>query len=276
MRVVEWLKPDRSAAWTVVLSAALLLAWGTMAQTPAHADDVTLMSISVSGSGVSCSADVCTVELGSTFTATVAVDDAPDGGYILVQSFIDYGTSLTYNRTEDRTDELLWPDVASEQVFVRGEVAAGLVNHGGLTGLIPPLPASEYVGPVFEIALTCTDDVSSTNLQLLPAGDPIGLTNGAMFTDVDAVQVTPKVNSITINCGQEEAPDGDGDGDGDGEGDGDGDLPGPGGLPPTGNGGSDGGSMSITIWLAIAALAVAAAAGLGTFGWRTAHARQQK
>ena len=200
MGVVEWLKPGRLAAWTVVLSAALLLAWGTMAQTPAHADDAAQMSISVSGSSVSCSAGVCTVDLGGTFVATVAVDGAPDGGYILVQSFIDYGTSLTYNRTEDKADELLWPDVASEQVYVRGEIAAGLVNHGGLTGLIPPLPASEYVGPIFEIALTCTDDLSSTNLQLLPEGDAVAKTNGSLFTLESAAQVTPKVNSITINC----------------------------------------------------------------------------
>ena len=271
MGVVEWLKPGRSAAWAVVLSAALLLAWGTMAQTPAHADDATQMSISISGSGVSCSADACTVDPGSTFTVTIAVDAAPDGGYVLVQSFINYGMSLTYNRTEDKADELLWPDVASDQVYVRGEVAAGLVNHGGLTGLIPPLPASEYVGPVFEIELACTDDFSSTNLQLLPAGDPIGLTNGAMFTDADAEQITPKVNSVTINCGGGEAPADDDDG-----GDGDGDLPGDGGLPPTGTGGSDGGSMNITIWLAIATLAIAFAAGLGSLGWRRVRARQQK
>ena len=208
MGVVEWLKPGRSAAWTVVLSAALLLAWGAIAQTPAHADDVTLMSISVSGSGVSCSADVCTVDPGSTFTATVAVDDAPDGGYILVQSFINYGTSLTYNRTEDRTDELLWPDVASEQVFVRGEVAAGLVNHGGLTGLIPPLPASEYVGPVFEIYPEAARGVAGTALLptfsfiadpntgvFNPAADLLGLSAGG----VELLRVDKSTNRIRFN-----------------------------------------------------------------------------
>ncbi len=259
MGVVEWLKPGRLAVWTIGLSAALLLAWGAMAQTPAQADEATQMSISVSG----CSTAVCTVDPGSTFTVTVAVDAAPDRGYILVQSFIDYGTSLTYNRAEDKAEELLWPDVASDQVIVRGEVGDGLVNHGGLTGLIPPLPVSEYEGPVFQIDLTCTDDFSTTNLQLLPAGDDVALTNGAMFTDQDAVQVTPKVNSLTINCGEGQAP-------------GDDDLPGDGGLPPTGTGGSGGSSPSNTIWLAIAALLLAGAAGLGTSGWRMARARQQK
>ncbi len=260
MGVVERLRPVRLGAWTILLSAALLLAWGTVAQTPAHADEAARMSISVSGSGVSCSGDVCTVDPGSTFTASVAVVDAPDGGYVLIQTFIDYGTSLTYNRTEERADELLWPDVASDQVVVRGEIGAGLVNHGGLTGLIPPLPVSDYEGPVFEISLTCTDSFSSTNLQLLAAGDDVAFTNGAMFTDGDSVQITPKVNSITINCGVDTgAPD----------------EPGDGGLPPTGGGftGSDQGLTSIIIWLAIAALVVAGAAGLGA-GWRTARARQ--
>ncbi len=113
---------------------------------------------------------------------------------------------------------------------------------------------------MFEIELTCTDGFSSTNLQLLPAGDAVALTNGAMFTDGDAVQVTPKTNSVTVNCGED--PGGDG-------------LPGDGGLPGTGTGLSGSGSTNM-IWVAIAALAVAGVAGLGVSGLRVARARQEK
>lgn len=267
MEVVERLRPGRIGVWSAALAAALLIASLALAGA-ARADDEALMSISASGDSVSCSDDVCTVDPGDTFTITVSADDIPDGGYVLIQSFIDYGANLTYNPTEDRAEELLWPDIGSEEVLVRAEIGPGLVNHGGLTGLIPPLPLSEYAGPVFEMSFTCTANVTTNDIRLLPAHDPVALTNGALFTIEDGVEVIPKVNALTINCGEPPEEPGDGDSNGDQPVD---------GLPPTGAGiGQPTGGADTTLWIAIAALVATGIAGLGMSGWRVARARREK
>lgn len=247
-------------------AVAAVFIMGHFAQAPALAEEEAQMSVSVSG----CSAAECNLDPGEAFTVTVSVDDAPDAGYVLVQSFVDYGTDLTYNMTASPSDEVVWPDAIGD-VIVRDSVSPGTVLHGGLTGVIPPLPLSTYTGTVFELAFECSDSFSSNNIQLLPSGDPVAGTSGALLSTGEDVQVIPKVNSVTVNCG--EAPD---------EPDEPDeptstqvpDQPTDGGLPSSGSGAlstGDAGS-SAALWLMIAALA-AIGLSLGTFGWRAARNR---
>ncbi len=238
------------------------------AQTPALADDASRMSLSVSG----CSGDECNLDTGETFTLSVNVDAAPGAGYVLVQSFIDYGADLTYNMTDSPAEEMVWPD-GSPDVIVRDSaqnptnpnspIAPNSVLHGSLTGVIPPLPLSTYEGTVFELELQCSDSFSTNDVQLLPSGDAVAGTSGALFNAEGAEQIIPKVGSITVICGVEPTP-----------------TPEPEPtpvvvLPPTGSGAlSSGGGSSATLWLVIGALAVVGAAGLGASGWRVTRGRQ--
>ena len=279
MGVVGRITLGRLAIMGATLAAVFMM--GHFAQAPALADNEAQLSLSVSG----CSSDECDLDTGESFTLSVNVDEAPEDGYILVQSFIDYGPNLTYNITESAADEIVWPDGIPD-VFVRDSsvaplnpnqpIPSGTVLHGGLTGVIPPLPLSTYEGTVFELAFTCSDSISTNNVQLLPSGDPVAGTNGAVFTTVTVVdevdvttQIVPKVNSVTINCGEEPeepeeptpTPDGDGVTD----------------FPSSGSGplsAADGGSSAM-LWLMIAALVVAGAASLGAVGLRAARSRQE-
>ena len=260
MEVLGRIKLGRLAMIGAAVAAVFIM--GHFAQTPAMADHATQMSISVSG----CSGDECNLDNGEAFTVSVNVDTAPDNGYVLVQSFIDYGPNLTYNMTDAAGDEVVWPDGSSD-VVVRDSFVPGTILHGGLTGVIPPLPLSTYTGTVFELSFECSDDFSTNNVQLLPSGDDLAGTSGAVFTTVvvtDGVdvstQVIPDTNSITVNCGAEPTPTPEE----------------PDVLPPLGSGALSAGDTgsSAMMWLVIGALVVAGA-GLGTFGWHAARSRQE-
>lgn len=240
-------------------AVAAVFVIGHFAQTPALADDAAQMSISVSG----CSGDECNLDTGESFTISVTIDDAPDTGYVLVQAFIDYG-ELTYNMTDSPSEEVIWPDV-SPDVVVRDSIAPGTMLIGGLTGVIPPLPLSDYVGLAFEFAFQCSDSFSTNNVQLLASGDPVAGTSGSLFSAAGDEQITPKVNSINVTCGVEPTP-----------------TPGPAPdspeeLPPTGSGAlsASGSGASTTLWLVIGALAVAGAAGIGASARSAVRSRQE-
>ncbi len=254
---------SRIAIIGAALAAVFML--GHLAQPAALAEEAAAMSLSVSG----CSGDECDLDLGESFTLTVNVDAAPAEGYVLVQSFIDYGPDLTYNMTDTAGEEVTWPDVIPD-VVVRDSIAPNTVLHGGLTGVIPPLPLSTYEGSVFELAMECSDTFSSNNVQLLPEGDPVAGTSGALLTGDNGEQIFPKVASVTVNCG-EAPPEPTATPDGDGDGDGDGDIV----LPPSGSGPlstGDNGSNAM-LWLVIGGLFAIGAAGLGASGWRAARSR---
>lgn len=253
-------------------AVAAVFIMGHFAQAPALAEEEAQMSVSVSG----CSAAECNLDPGEAFTVTVSVDDAPDAGYVLVQSFVDYGTDLTYNMTATPAEELVWPD-ASPDVVVRDSIEPGTVLHGALSGVIPPLTVSDYEGAAFELAFECSDSFSSNNIQLLPSGDPVAGTSGALLSTGEDVQVIPKVNSVTVNCG--EAPDEPDEPDESDESDEPTstqvpDQPTDGGLPSSGSGALSTGNAgsSVALWLMIVALA-AIGLSLGTFGWRAARNR---
>ena len=139
----------------------------------------------------------CNVPTGSPFILSVDVLNAPADGYILLQTFIDYGPLLTYKPAPSANDEIVWPDAV---ISVRAELGPGLVNHGALAGLIPPIPPSFFEGNVVELLMNCTPFPSSNDLELIPAGDPVAETNGTSFQDPDGAVIIPNLGPFTINC----------------------------------------------------------------------------
>ena len=141
----------------------------------------------------------CDVLLGVPFTLSIDAVTVPVNGYILMQTFIDYGSTLVYKPAGFASDEVVWPDAAAA---IRSEVfGPGRVSHGSLTGVIPPLPKSNYTGPLVEIALTCSVEDAQTVIELLPAGHPTAGTSGALFTEFETlIQIIPIVDSLTVNC----------------------------------------------------------------------------
>lgn len=186
--------------------------------------------------GGSCDAGECFVDAGSTFTLAVEVLRAPASGYVLMQTFIDFGV---YNPSasedgagpgscgdgegnggrdgEDRTDsdcatvvltylpepaaadEVVWSD-AAEGITLREVRGAGLVQHGSLTGLIPPLPISNETGVVVEVQMSCPASPVTVPISLLASGDPVAGSSGSLFVRPDEIQIIPSVLPINLHC----------------------------------------------------------------------------
>ena len=92
------------------------------------------------------------------FRLEVSVSAAPEDGYVGWQSLLQCG-DLQYLPDEMR-DEFLWP-FSNLNVAVRSPnllpETEGLVLHGVLSGLLPPLPRSDYVGSLLKVTLECRD-----------------------------------------------------------------------------------------------------------------------
>lgn len=146
----------------------------------------------------------CDVALGSPFTVRVDATKIPADGYILVQSFIEYDPVLMYVPRTTPSDEMaVWPDLnlalrSSGSNFILP--GADYVLIGGRTGLIPPFPVSTHVGPVIEWDFVCSHEESNSEILQLPYLDPGAYTSGALFVDANLEQITPAVDSLTINC----------------------------------------------------------------------------
>jgi len=156
------------------------------------------MALTVTAGGT-CDDSGCTVPSGGSFTLAAEIVSAPPE-YILAQTYIIYGENLTYTETAAAADEILWPDCETA-VAVRGSTAPNSVLHGCLTGLIPPLPTSSYVGNYNALAMTCAADGAHV-VQIIPAGVAPALTNGALFKDAGNADIVPKVSDLTITCGE--------------------------------------------------------------------------
>ena len=165
----------------------------------------------------------CDVLAGEEFLLSVDAVAVPSSGYILMQTFVNFGEELTYKPAQLARQEVSWPDCQSSTA-VRGQfrfIAVGqppvetdeVVHHGCLSGLLPPIPVSHYVGNLVEISLTCSAEPTSNEIDLIPAthGDPINFpdeftiagTSGAKFTYLNGgqqVSIIPKLSGITINC----------------------------------------------------------------------------
>jgi hypothetical protein len=195
------------------------------------------MSLSVPAGALSCGAGSCDVGTGFPFTLAVNVVARPAAGYALMQTYVDYGfydpaasedgaganscsdsienggadgqdrfdsdcvsTNIIYKPAAQVSDEIVWPDLDASSAL-KSEDGPGLLGFGGLTSLTLPLPASTYSGSVVETQFTCVTAGVQTVIELLPNGDSIALTKGALFVEPDGItKVTPKVGSFTINC----------------------------------------------------------------------------
>ena len=147
---------------------------------------------------------ICWVPSGSTFLLSVDAIAIPNAGYILMQTFIDYGLDLTY-KPQSVLDEMVWPD-SLPAVTIRTEPGPGLVGHGALTEVIPPYPVSTFVGNLVELEMNCTPGVSSNVVRLLPLGDPIATTSGTLYLEPDFTEVVPIAGSLTLNCALPSTP----------------------------------------------------------------------
>ena len=146
-----------------------------------------------------CNEGLCDLPAGEPFTLAVEIVQGPAEGYILAQSFIDFGPVLTYEPSQEAVDELVWPDCRPE-TSVRGPLTERTYLHGCLTGLTPPLPISFYTGNLIELSMTCSEADTTSEVRLLPHEDPLALTNGALFTTGGPLNVVPKVTGLTVRC----------------------------------------------------------------------------
>ena len=207
----------------------------------------------IPGSGGYCLGSACTAEAGGTFTLRVTIHVAPSFPYVLVQAFLNFGVwdpsanedgagpgtcgdglenvpddqsdgwdrmddecvivDLSYVLDPDPTNNIVWPDVNAFFTFIQ-EVDPGTLLLGGVSGGgLPPVP-STYAGSFVELRMTCPAAPVLTSLALLPEGDPLARTNGALFVADSTTRETPKVDAITIDCiaypGDSEDTDGDG------------------------------------------------------------------
>ena len=74
--------------------------------------------------GGACDGDTCVVPLGASFTLAVEIVGFPDGGYALLQTYVDMGSDLVYKPTDTVGDEFVWPDCLTscgEQADVNGD-----------------------------------------------------------------------------------------------------------------------------------------------------------
>ena len=157
------------------------------------------MKLTVSDPPGVCAGEKCTLDTGASFTLSVDVVKAPAAGYINMQTFIDYGTDLIYNKAAAAADEIVWPDASG--VILSGQTGPTFVNHSALTGLLPPLPVSMFTGRVVDISMTCSAGASSTVVELIPLADPRAGGQGAGFVEADGVTQTSASDTLTINCG---------------------------------------------------------------------------
>ncbi len=225
----------------IVAAVAIVLTWQQPAQERAEAaSGGPEMGLSVKSGTTTCplgtGPDTTCVMAGDPFSLAVEAVGIPAAGYILAQTFIDYGTfnagasedgagpntcgdsidngggdgkdrldtdcvtvDLTYKPEALVADEFVWPDLSTDTAL-RSQLAPGLVGHGALTGIIAR-PASFYLGNLVLLDFNCSASSTSTLVQLLPNGDPVAGTSGSLFTEFGSnAQITPKVDTLTIKC----------------------------------------------------------------------------
>lgn len=223
-----------------VAVVAIILTW----QQPIHeraeaAGGGPEMTLSVKSGSTTCplgtGPNTACVMAGDLFSLAITAVGIPGSGYILAQTFVDYGTfnpaasedgaglntcsdnienggsdgkdrfdsdcvtvNIIYKPAASAADEVVWPDKSVDTVL-RSELGPGLVGHGALSGLISP-PPSFYLGNLVLLEFNCSASSTSTLVQLLPEGDAVAATSGSLYTEPPSNQVVPKVDSLTIKC----------------------------------------------------------------------------
>ena len=148
---------------------------------------------------------VC-IQLGATFDVIVVADAVPlTNGYILAQAYIDYddqGLAQKKNPVTGRPNAtMIWPDGEPATLLTAQFPAVPATSVGALTQLLPPQPPSFYKGDLFSIELTCTTSQSSSTINILPSGDSVAGTSGAIFVEFNTGSKSlPSVSGIQVNC----------------------------------------------------------------------------
>jgi hypothetical protein len=182
---------------------ALFMAWGhSFAGSAQAADPVNgQMDLTIKGA-VSCGPnadDFCALK-GSTFTLSVDLTKAPASDYIGFQTEIDYGL-LVYKPTANAGDEIVW----GQGVLPLRSPAAptgveGLVNHADTTGLIPPIPPTNFTGNLVELTVNCTAGNSTGNIvDLVPLS---GANTNASGLKPPTGPNIPLSDTISVGCVQ--------------------------------------------------------------------------
>jgi uncharacterized repeat protein (TIGR01451 family) len=136
---------------------------------------------------------------GGSFTLAIEAVGIPGGGYIGAQTFVVFGPDLSYNIAGAAPDEFVWPD-CQDLTVVRAQFTSEAVNHGCLSGLINP-PVSTFIGNLVELSFTCSTASSSTEIELLPIGDPLASSSGSGFAPSGGgSSIAAKVTNLIVDC----------------------------------------------------------------------------
>ena len=157
------------------------------------------MSLRITEPAGVCAGQQCTLGSGQPFTLAVMLVSVPVSGYILAQSWVEFGTVLNYRATTEPED-VVWPDCDPALYFRVVRVTS--TTHGCLTGFSVPQPPSSYVGLFVEISFECSTSASSSQVLLLPFGGPVAQGSGTLYVDGQdqELQIAPEVDGLTVNC----------------------------------------------------------------------------
>ncbi len=203
---------------TLGAGLALLIAAGTLLAEELRPTSATSggpeMRLNVTDPENVCIEGTCVLDLEEMFTLAVEIVAGPPGGYVAAQSFVNFGTDLTYTLAASAADEVVWVDCEGLTV-VRGQFDGLIsptdytVNHGCLSGLLPPQPLSTYEGNFLELEFACSANDSQTEVYQLPyntdvLGTSQGTSGSAFGVPVGNFNVftAPKLTNLTIICGE--------------------------------------------------------------------------
>ena len=139
----------------------------------------------------------CTISSGGSFTLAVELVSVPVTGYVLADSWVEFGPDLTYNSTKDPANELVWPECG----FIFRAIPPDMnhVDISCLTGLLDA-PPSFYLGTFVELSLSCSVSESSTDMYLFVREEGTAVGPGTVFVALGGTHIRPEVDGLTVNC----------------------------------------------------------------------------
>jgi hypothetical protein len=148
---------------------------------------------------VNCDGDECIVDPGTAFTLIVSVTRAPSLGHIGIGTQVNY-QHLIYSPTDQAAGEIVvsannYPGIA---LRAPADPTNGRVDHGMTAGTPPNFTPSQYVGPVVELAMRCTDEYSRNDVDLAPYSPSNTLGSGFKLPNGDTVAAGA---TLLIRCG---------------------------------------------------------------------------
>jgi len=196
-----------------LVALALVVSWDSWSSSTEAATTDNYMSLRVTGTGTSCNNALtptkCSAPAGTFFNVIVRVMNAPDTGYIGINSQINYGTLKYKPAVQAVPNEITISGDGFPGFGVRSPVnptgQEGIVSHGATAGTSPPFATSTFTGDAFKIVLNCTPGSSSNTIILVPYA--AGNTLGAGFKIPSGANVPAKPYTLTVNCvGPTETP----------------------------------------------------------------------